>query len=504
MLDMQAMKKNFLLTILVLLLAGCVSSGFGSPWDSSDYNRPAQQAPKPLSNTSQNENQSATYQEAGLEFYAEDKSAQENNTTQTHQKTTFNSERNSSYSAQRPVTQQQYMRAVQVGFLVPLSGEHADIGQALLQAAQMAIFDLGYDSFVLLPRDTRGTPEGAKMAMDSALKAGAELIIGPLFSSSVRAIKSSASRNNVNVLSFSTDWSQAGQNTFIMGFLPFAQVQRVTQFALAQGIEKIAVLAPNSDYGNAVIASYHSLTYRLGLPTAEVVRFPVDDSDISAIIREFTKYDERVEALNEEIKIREEILEQNPLDKIAEAELEELEKLDTYGDLPFDAVLLPVGGDKARAIANLLSYYDLDTKNVKRLGTGLWDDKGLSAEQSLNGAWYAAPSPELRADFERRYRNLYGQRPPRLSTLAYDATALAAVLARNGYKSTGRPAFDRNSILNPNGFAGLDGVFRFRPDGLIERGLAIMEIKDKNIIEIDEAPKTFQMPAQREEKRAFR
>ena len=86
------------------------------------------------------------------------------------------------------------------------------------------------------------------------------------------------------------------------------------------------------------------------------------------------------------------------------------------------------------------------------------------------------------------------RRPPRLSSLAYDATALAAVLARTGQQRTGQPAFDRAALSNPNGFAGIDGIFRFNGSGLVERGLAVLEIRQRRIIEVDPSPKTFQVP----------
>src|SRR5690606_31495846 len=172
------------------------------------------------------------------------------------------------------------------------------------------------------------------------------------------------------------------------------------------------------------------------------------------------------------------------------AEASALETADTAGEPPFDAVLLPVGGDQARSLANLLSFYDLGPKAVKRLGTGLWDDPGLATEPALEGAWFAAPSPDLRKGFESRYRDLYGSRPPRLASLAYDATALAAVLAKNSYNRTGRVSFDREAIVNPNGFAGIDGIFRFRPDGLVERGMAVLEFRNGGIEVIDPAPNT--------------
>src|SRR5690606_34527662 len=111
---------------------------------------------------------------------------------------------------------------------------------------------------------------------------------------------------------------------------------------------------------------------------------------------------------------------------------------------------------------------------------------------NLNGGWFAAPDPQARRGFDNKYREAYGMTPPRLASLGYDATALAAVLARSGIQHHGAPAFDRNAITNANGFAGIDGIFRFRPDGLAERGFAVLEIENGQAKIIDPAPRSFQ------------
>mgnify|MGYP001604014256 CR=1 FL=1 len=349
--------------------------------------------------------------------------------------------------------------------LVPLSGANSALGQAMLQSAQLALFDMGYDSFELIPRDTN---DGAQAAAQSAIDAGAQMILGPVFAPDVRAAQPVVRRYNINMIAFSTDWSLADSNTFVMGFLPFAQVQRVAEYAAGKGYRNVGILAPENDYGNAVIATWNSVAYKMGITTAETVKFPVEQSDISGIVGSFAHYD--------------------AAEAKSGADKKNVQRLPP----PYDAILLPAGGEQARAAANMLSYYNLTPRTVKRIGTGLWDDPGLATEPALAGAWFAAPSPELRRGFEQRYVEAYGQPAPRLATLSYDATALAAVLARNGYYSMGHPAFDRESLSNPNGFAGIDGIFRFRPDGLVERGLAIMEFKNGQIVQIDPAPKTFQ------------
>ncbi len=519
------------LVILAVTLAGCQTTGYRPPWSVPGNVQVAKEAPRDLSKTSGNNEPVIIPQQALIGDNApHDVYVDEAFRDNTHGNTAYGNAQKANngyvdqngyyhtgpapqdqiqgqnadqaYSPNTSMTQaqtqtyhQQAMMQIpvtQVAILLPLSGDHAALGQGMLQAAQLALFDLGYEQFQLVPRDTKGTPDGARIAAQEAINSGAQLILGPLFSASVKAVKPIARRHNVNIITYSTDWTLADNNTFVMGFLPFAQVQRVAEYAHSQGIKNVGILAPNNDYGNAVIAAYNSLAYRRGIPSATVVRFPVGESDISAVVRRFTAYDDRVEALNQLIRPLETRLKQNPGDKAARKELDQLKKMETWGDAPYEAVLLPVGGDMARSIANLLSYYDLPPHAVKRLGTGLWDDEGLATESALNGAIYAAAPASNRTEFERKYRMNYDDTPPRLSTLAYDSTALSIVLARNGLKNYGQVRYDRADIMNPNGFAGLDGIFRFRSDGIIERGLALLEFSDGKIQVLDQAPYTFQ------------
>lgn len=374
-----------------------------------------------------------------------------------------------------------------IALLVPLSGDKAHIGQALLNAAQMAMFDGGMTNFEILPRDTLGTVDGARLAALDAARSGARMIMGPLFSHSVRAAKPIANRHNIPMVAFSTDWRLADSNTYIMGFLPFTQVQRIMEYSASQGFQNMGVFAPSNSYGEAIMSSYSRIAPQVGITTHAVTQFSPADTNISPLLRSFSEYDSRVEELNQLIRPLEARLEANAKDLQAQYELEQYKNMDTFGPPPFQAVLLPVGGEQARAIANLLSHYDLDKDDVKRLGTGLWDDEALATEQNLDGAWFAAPSPQQRQQFEQRYKSLYLSDAPRLATLAYDSTALAMLLTNTGGK------FDRGAFTNPNGFSGVDGIFRFRNNGLVERGLAVLEYHHGKIRVIDPAPNTFQL-----------
>lgn len=319
-------------------------------------------------------------------------------------------------------------QAVKVAILLPLSGPHAAVGNSMLQAAQLAIFDLGYDNVELMPRDTGGTAGGASTAANAALGDGAQLILGPLLAEEVRAAAPIAANRGVNVIAFSTDWTLAGGNTYLLGFTPFGQVERIAAYAAEQGIRRAAVVSNSDAYGSAASSAFETEASGRGIAISRAL------SDPSA----------------------------------------------------YDAVFLPAGGDD---LARLLVR--VPNKSAQKLGTGLWDDARTAALPDMEGAWFAAPSPKARAGFEQRYQATYGTKPVRIATLAYDATALAAALIQSGMKNGGKPAFTRASLANPSGFAGVDGILRFNKDGLSERGLAVLGIKGGRVVELDAAPQSF-------------
>lgn len=431
--------RLFILNIMILgLLTACqTGNGYGhkSQWEyGTRQAKTAEQSPRPLG-----------------EIYRENAQSAANRT---------GVDMNALPSQQQVAASTENLPTVKVALLVPLSGKHAKLGQAMLNAAQIALFDIGHSNYQLIPKDTRGTPDGARDAANSAISEDVELILGPVFAESVRAVKPVAASARINILAFSTDWTLAGNNAFIMGFLPFDQIERLTKYVASRHVNNIGVIAPNNNYGRVVMKAYKNLASRHGIQTRKEQTFNPKSRNLGQDIRQFTNYDAR--------------------------------SADKTLPQPFDAVLMPVGGQQAVTIANLITQYGLPPSRVKRLGTGLMDDTSLRGEPSLNGAWFAAPAPNARKDFEQKYQATYGKSAPRLATLAYDATALSAVLAQRGLQNGGRPQFDRSALMNPNGFYGIDGIFRFRPDGTAERGLAILEFRRGTTVVIDDAPTTFQ------------
>ena len=380
-------------------------------------------------------------------------------------------------------------KAATVGFLVPLSGPGAQFGQALLNAAQMALFDLaaidGGADVALLPRDTKGTPEGAVAAAEDAMAAGAQMLLGPLFSADVEAIAPAARARGVPVVAFTNDYAVAGNGIYILGFTPEMQVARVVNYAASRGMQRIAALVPDSVYGQRVAVAVRAAVENAGLTLAEIASYDASASTnlVSPVVRRLTNYDARRAALRQQ---RQELAALD--DEASKLALRRLERLETYGDVDFDAVVIPESGSRVKAIAPLLPFYDVDTRRVRALGTIDWDEADTWTEPALVGGWYPATPDGPRAEFAAAYNKLYGSPPPPRASLGYDAAALAAVLARGDSASR----FSNAAIAQPNGYAGVDGIFRLTPQGLAERGLAVKEVGARSSRVVSPAPMTFE------------
>lgn len=341
---------------------------------------------------------------------------------------------------------------VKVALLVPLSGPNAALGKAMLEASQLALFATGSERLTLVPRDTAGTPDGAAKAARSAISEGAQLILGPLLAGEVEAVKPVASASHVNVIAFSTATQLAGGNTFLMGFLPRQEVVREVSFSRERDLGHFAALAPNSPYGHLMAEALREAVGANGGALGPIEYVEPGQSDASSAIRRLLAGSAGPAAAG------------------------------------FDALLLPEGGAQLKQLAQQLKTAGLDTAKVRLLGSGLWDDTSTAGEPALYGGWFAASPPEQRREFEGRFQSTYAHPAPRLASLAFDAAALAAVLAKEG----GRDPFSREAILNPRGFSGVDGLFRFTPQGLVQRGLAVLQVGPQGNMVVSPAPQSFQ------------
>ncbi len=371
---------------------------------------------------------------------------------------------------------------VRVALLLPFSANDEgarSIASSMFDAAQLAVFEAGDDRFLLMPKDTKGTSAGAEDAARSAIRDGAEIILGPLFSETVQAASRVTSAASIPMVGFSSDLKSRGEGVYLLSFPPELEIARITDYSVLQGYNRFGVLAPSTAYGDRVSGSFAEEVYVRGGVVVHEERYVQEPDAMLDPAKRLAKYSQEIVPIEQ----RHEFDPNNPTPINADADLGY-----TRG---YQAVLMPEQGTLLRALAPLLPYYNVDITRVKILGISAWNNPRLTREPALRGGWFAAPDPAITRAFEQRFAKAFGSTPPRLASLAYDATLLAANLARN---PDPRSRFSAQAISDPNGYFGADGLFRLNRDGSIERGLAILEIQPGGIQTIDPAPRSFAEP----------
>jgi ABC-type branched-subunit amino acid transport system substrate-binding protein len=378
--------------------------------------------------------------------------------------------------------------AITVGILLPLTGTAAPFGRDLLAASQMAVFDLADANFELRLYDTGGQAEQARTAAQTAQREGVQVILGPLFSDAVLATADIARSTGIPVIAFSNDREVVGDGVYAVGFFPEDQVRRIVDYSYSRGMTRYSALAPDDLYGVRMVDALNETAAVGGREVTEIAFYQGETEALIDTVKQLGRYDERHEDLLEQ---RRELAARD--DEISRRALRRLEDLETLGEVGFEALLLPAGGEEVLRIAPLLAFYDIDPSQIKLLGTWLWDDPALRTEPNMVGAWFAAPPAATRQNFVERFEKLYERSPDRRATLAYDATALTIVLAQRAARANEAAAnpFAPAALTSPSGFTGMDGIFRLRPSGLVERGLAVFEIQSGGTREIDPAPLSF-------------
>jgi ABC-type branched-subunit amino acid transport system substrate-binding protein len=337
---------------------------------------------------------------------------------------------------------------IRVGLILPLSaqGNAGIAAQSMKNAAELALNEFKDPNIQLLVKDDAGTPQGAQLAAQQAIDEGAELIVGPLFAQSVSAVGAVARSRNIPVIAFSTDASVASRGVYLLSFLPESDVRRIVDFAASKGKRSFAAMLPDNAYGGVVEAALQQEVARRGGRVAALEKYSNDPARIAEAAR-----------------------------RVASA----------GGTI--DSVFIADGADAVPQVVQALNASGVNTKRVQMLGTGLWDDPRIFSNASLEGGWYAAPESAGFRSFAGRYRARYGNDPVRTATLSYDAVALVAALV----KTQGQQRFGEQILTNTSGFAGIDGIFRFRTDGTSERGLSVLQVAPGGGHVASPAPKSF-------------
>jgi branched-chain amino acid transport system substrate-binding protein len=352
--------------------------------------------------------------------------------------------------APRPV---QVANQLRVAVLAPMTGPSARVGQAIANAANMAILDLNTSRIKL---KVYNTESGAATAANEAIADGSKVILGPLFAADVKAVQNVARPAGIPVITFSNDASVAQAGTYILGYQPSQEIARVVGYAKSRGITRFGALVPQGRYGDVSAKALSSAVAGQGSVSA-IESYPRDRQKLFAPARRVANYEARLRA--------------------ARATAQTGSNTGTNVRLPappFDALLVADGGGMLRALLPVLKDAGVESPRVRFLGTGLWAaEPELAREPALVGAWFASvPDGEFN-NMARRFRSQFGYQPPRLASLGYDGVLLVAAGAKQW---TPGSAFPTRVLADPSGFMGVDGIFRFSGSGIAIRGMEVQEI----------------------------
>lgn len=340
---------------------------------------------------------------------------------------------------------------VVVALLAPSTATNAgaaNLGKALVNAARMAAADAKDPTMQLRVYDTKGEAGTARAAAEQAVADGASLILGPLFGANTKAIASVAAREKIKIISFSTDSSVAGDPVYLSGFLPEIEAKRISQFARARGLGSLGVLHRSDGYGQLSLAGAQAS----GVPIVATTEYERTSPGITSGVNQFVP------------QVR-----QNGA----------------------RAVLLADSGQALRLIGSLMNTSGVPQPGTKYLGLGQWDSKITLQEPSLRGGWFPAPDPAALRRFVTKYRKAYGAVPSSLAVLGYDAVQITAQMLANARANGSTTPFSTASMTRPQGFRGVVGPVRFNGDGRGERGMAILEVGERNFTVVDPAPAVF-------------
>ena len=316
---------------------------------------------------------------------------------------------------------------IRVALILPLSapGNAGVAALSMKNAAEMALAEFKNPNIQLLVKDDAGNPQNAQAAAQQAIGEGAEIIIGPLFAQAVSAVGVVARQRNIPVIAFSTDASVASRGVYLLSFLPETDVRRIVEYQISRGKRSFGALLPDNAYGTVVQAAFQQDVASRGGRVLVLEKYPGDPNRIA-----------------------------EPAQRVAQVANQ------------IDSIFIPDGADAVPQVVRALAAAKVNFNRVQLLGTGLWDDPRIFSDKDLQGGLYAAPAPDGFRSFATRYRARYNQDPVRTATLAYDAVALVAALV----KTQGEQRFSEQTLTNASGFAGIDGVFRFRPEGTTTDG----------------------------------
>ncbi|MFM8186374.1 MAG: penicillin-binding protein activator [Alphaproteobacteria bacterium] len=370
----------------------------------------------------------------------------------------------------------QYHRKIPVALFLPFTGKYKDLGWSIFNASTLALFENDINNKIeLILFDSKETIADNQKAFKEIIDRNIKVVIGPIFSNNTFAIEKLARDNDITVLSLSNNFELLNKTTayggiFAGGILPETQIDRIVNFAMDKGKFNFAILAPNNSYGKI---------------TTDYLKKFVRARDGNFITSEF------YEANNQDIE-RAVSRVVNSFGVPTKSRNRDTSYLGDYDRIYPQVIFIPESGKVLSKIANIIINQNKDEKQFQLVGSTQWDDPATLKDINLLGGWFPAPEPEKFQIFIKNYYDSFGKYPPRIASLAYDFTTAIAMISQD--KKNLRIEFkdftDFSEKYN-NNFTGIDGIFRFLPNGAVQRNLAVLQVGNQRFDTLENSVERF-------------
>jgi len=348
-----------------------------------------------------------------------------------------------------------------IGLMFPIDAANPNLmdrGVEMDNAARLAVELLGLNDVFLTTYNTGGAPELARLAAERAIADGNGAIIGPLTSANTEAVAPLMAREAIPMIALTNDSDRAQPNIYVFGRTVENDIAELFDYLERNELRRVGILAPQNLYGDRAVAQAEAQAGRHGLAITNIFRFSGDSSEVVAQMQQFADSMRR----------------------------------ESFGPAPdFDALLVPASAFTMQTVLPGLIYAEMPIKDIRLVGLGIWADPNILTDQMMQGAFFPDVDNNRREAFRQAYVARYNSEPTRIADLAFDAAALLGTLITQQNLQGNAPPTTEADLLNPEGFAGITGLFRLEEDGKVTRKLGMTEVKNGAFVPLEATEESF-------------
>ena len=334
---------------------------------------------------------------------------------------------------------------IKIGLLVPMTGEHKDLGQLIIKSTRMALEDIGTDKIEIYPKNTNSDPTKTLQSSIELKNKGVKIIIGPIFSKNLIYLDEI---DDIIFLSLTNKTIDLPENTISTGINSLSQLNAIKKFIELNEIKKTIFLTPDLNYK----AEIKQTIKQSKIKFSKHYIYDTEPTKLTKQIEKITNYKIRKQNLADEIYR----VEQSDLpDK--EQQIEKLKKRYTIGNVNFDSVIISDFEESLKSVITSLLYTDVSPKNKYFITFNQWFDESLLNEKNIQPIYYPSINKKNLDNFVKKFSKKYNEIPNHLSLLSYDLVGLVYYLSLTNDLSNLEEIFKKK-----NSFKGKIGIFEIK------------------------------------------